>query len=65
MPRYVIERESLGIGAWSRQQCQKAAEKSRAVLRELGPEIQSLTSYATSDRLYCVYIAAGPDLIKK
>lgn len=65
MPKYVIEREIPGIGAWSPQQLQKAAEKSRAVLRELGSEIQWLTSYATSDRLYCVYIAPGPDLIKE
>jgi hypothetical protein len=43
MPTYVIEREIPGIGAWSPQQFQKAAEKSRAVLRELGPEIQWLT----------------------
>lgn len=30
-----------------------------------GPTISWLTSYATSDRLYCVYIAPGPDLIKE
>jgi Protein of unknown function (DUF4242) len=65
MPKYVIERDIPGVGAWSAQQRQKAAEKSRAVLRELGPEIQWVTSYATDDRLYCVYIAPGPDLIKE
>jgi hypothetical protein len=65
MPKFLIEREIPGIGAWSAGQLQKAAEKSRAVLRELGPEIQWLTSYVTGDRLYCVYIAPGPDLIKE
>ena len=65
MPRFVIEREIPGIGAWSPQQFQKAAERSRAVLRELGPEIQWVTSYATGDRLYCVYIAPGPELIRE
>jgi hypothetical protein len=65
MPKYVIEREIPGIGAWSPTQRQKAAEKSRAVLRELGPDIQWVTSYATDDRLYCVYIAPSPELIRE
>jgi len=65
MPRFVVEREIPGIGAWSGRQLQKVAEKSRAVLREMGPDIQWLTSYVTDDRLYCVYIAPGPDLIRE
>ena len=35
MPKFVVEREIPGIGAWSAGQRQKAAEKSRAVLREI------------------------------
>jgi hypothetical protein len=65
MPKFVIEREIPGIGTWSADRLQKAAEKSRAVLRELGPDIQWLTSYVTDDRLYCVYIASGPDLLEE
>ena len=65
MPKFVIEREIPGIGSWSAGKLQKTAETSRAVLRELGPDIQWLTSYVTDDRLYCVYIAPGPDLIKE
>lgn len=65
MPKFVIEGEIPGIGDWSPQQVEKAAERSRAVLRELGPEIPWLTSYRTDDRLYCVDIAPGPDLIKE
>lgn len=65
MPKFVVEREIPGIGTWSAQQLQKTAEKSRAVLREMGPDIQWLTSYATDDRLYCVYIAPGPELIRE
>jgi len=65
MPKFVVEREIPGIGAWSAGQRQKAAEKSRAVLREMGLDIQWLTSYVTDDHLYCVYIAPGPDLIKE
>lgn len=65
MPKFVIERDIPGIGAWSEAKRQKTAEKSRAVLRALGPEIQWLTSYVTGDRLYCVYIAPGPELIRE
>ena len=65
MPKYVIEREIPGIGEWGAEQIQKTSEKSRAVLRELAPEIQWLTSYVTADKLYCVYIAPNPDLIQQ
>ena len=65
MPKYVIEREIPGIGGWSAEQTQKAAETSRAVLGELGPDIQGLTSYVTADKLYCVYIAPSSDLIEE
>ena len=65
MPKYVIEREIPGIGGWSAEQTQKAAEKSRAVLGELGPDIQWLTSFVTADKLYCVYIAPSSDLIEQ
>ena len=61
MPKFVVEREIPGIGAWSAGQPQK----SRAVLREMGPDTQWLTSYVTDDRLYCVYIAPGAHLIKE
>ncbi len=65
MPKFLIEREIPGIGAWSAGQRQKAAEKSRAVLRELGPEIQWSTSCVTGDRPYCVCIAPHPELIRE
>ena len=65
MPKFLIEREIPGIGAWSAGQRQKAAEKSRAVLLEMGPEIQWVTSYVTGDRPYCVCIAPGQELIRE
>ena len=39
------------------QQVQAVAEKSCAVLRGLGPQIQWLQSYVTDDKIYCIYIA--------
>jgi Protein of unknown function (DUF4242) len=34
-------------------------------LDRLGPQIQWLESYVTDDKLYCIYIAPGPELIRK
>ena len=65
MPKYVIEREIPGIGGWSAEQIQKTSGTSRAVLRELGPDIQWLTSYVTADKLYCVYIAPDEEAVRQ
>ena len=65
MPKYVVERDIPGAGGWSPEQLQKIAEKSRGVLRDLGPEIQWVTSYVTDDKLYCVYIAPSPALVRE
>jgi hypothetical protein len=65
MPKYVIERDLPGAGALSRDQLRGVAQKSRAVLEELGPQIQWLESYVTGDKLYCVYIAPSEELIRE
>ncbi len=59
MPKYVIERELPGAGKLSAQELQGISEKSRAILSEMGPQIQWLHSYVTDDKVHCVYI--GPD----
>jgi hypothetical protein len=64
MPKFVIEREIPGVGSWPAEKLQAAARKSVEVLRALGPDIQWLESYVTGDRLYCVYIAPGEELIR-
>ena len=63
MPKFVVERDIPGAGAWTHDQRKKAAARSREVLRELGPEVQWLESYVTDDKLYCVYIAPSEALI--
>jgi len=64
MPKYVIEREIPGIGQWPADKLRAASRKSVEVLKSLGPDIQWLESYVTGDRLYCVYIAPGEELIR-
>jgi cell division inhibitor SulA len=65
MPKYVIERELPGAGKMSRDQLQGISEKSCGVLRNLGPQIQWLTSYVTDDKLYCVYIAPNAEMVRE
>lgn len=57
MPKYVIEREVPGAGQLSAPELQAISQKSCGVLGEMGPQIQWLQSYVTSDKIYCVYIA--------
>lgn len=63
MPKYVIEREVPGAGEFSAEDRQRFSEESNAVVRDLGPEIQWLHSYYTTDKIYCVYVADNEDVI--
>jgi hypothetical protein len=63
MPKYVIEREVPGAGELSRVERQRISQESNTVVRDLGPEIQWLHSYYTTDKVYCVYVAESEDII--
>jgi hypothetical protein len=65
MPKFLIERDIPGAGNLSPKQLQEAADKSRSVLHNLGPDIQWIQSYVTGDKLYCVYIAPTETLIQE
>jgi hypothetical protein len=65
MPQYVIERTLPGAGNLTPEQLKGVAQKSNGVLKELGPEIQWLHSYVTGDKIYCVYNAPNPDLVRE
>lgn len=64
-PKYVIEREIPGAGKLSEQELQAVSQKWCGVLNEMGPQIQSLQSYLTSDKLYCVYIAPDAEAVRE
>ena len=64
MPKFLVEREIPGTDQWRGEPRQKASQKSVAVLRELGREIQRGESYVADDKLYCVYIALSAELIR-
>jgi len=65
MPKFIIERDVPGAGRLSADELQAIAQRSCAVLRGLGPEIQWLESHVTDDKLYCVYIAPDAELIRR
>lgn len=65
MPKYVIEREIPNAGALSGEELQAIAQRSCAVLRELGPAIQWVQSYVTEDKITCVYIAPSADVVRE
>ena len=64
MPKFVIEREIQGAGAFSDRDLKAASQKTSRALREL-PEVQWLQSYVTGDKLYCVYISPNEEQIRE
>ena len=65
MPKFVIERETPGLGNLSDSEIRQISAKSVAILREMGPEIQWLQSYVTGDKLYCVYLAPDEATVRE
>ncbi|HEX2527578.1 MAG TPA: DUF4242 domain-containing protein [Geminicoccus sp.] len=64
MPEFVIERTMPGAGKLSPAELKAASQTSCAVLRDLGPDIQWVQSYVTDDKIYCIYRAPDPQLIR-
>ena len=65
MPKFIIERNMPGVGNLTSADLKGASEKSSAVLRDLGPDVQWVQSYVTDDKIYCVYIASNEDLVRR
>ena len=65
MPKYVIEREMPGAGNMTSEEKRGGAEKSNAVIDELGDQIEWVHSYVTADKIYCIYIAPSQEVIQQ
>ena len=65
MPRYLIEREIPNAAALSAADLQGISQRSCAVLRQLGPDIEWVQSFVTQDRITCVYVAPSAELIRE
>ena len=65
MPKFLIEREIPGAGDLSAEQLQAISQKSCAVLRGMGPQVQWVQSYVTGDKVYCVYVAPDEAAVRE
>jgi hypothetical protein len=65
MRKFLIERSVPGAATMSPQDLQGISAKSVSVLRDLGPDVQWVHSYVLDDKLYCVYHATDPELIRE
>jgi hypothetical protein len=65
VPKYVIERSIPGAGKLSAKELAGISRKSCSVLQNLGPQIQWVQSYVTSDKIYCVYIAPNAEMVRE
>jgi hypothetical protein len=65
MPRYVIEREIPGAGMLSPDELRVISQKSVGVLSEIGQGLSWLQTFVVEDKMYCIYDAAGPELIRE
>ena len=65
MPKYVIEREIPGAGKLSSEQLKGISQTSCGVLSKMGPQIQWVQSYVTTDKIYCIYNAPNEELVRE
>ncbi len=65
MPKFVIEREIPGAGKLTKEQLHAIAQTSCAVLNVMGPSIQWVHSYVTTDKIYCIYNAPNEEMVRE
>ncbi len=63
MPKYVVEREVPGAGNLSAEQLKSISQTSCGVLQHMGPQIQWVHSYVTTDKIYCIYVAPNIEMV--
>ncbi|HEY4320057.1 MAG TPA: DUF4242 domain-containing protein [Gemmatimonadales bacterium] len=65
MPQYLIERNIPGAGKLSAADLKAISQKSCGVLNEMGPQIQWVHSYVTSDQIVCLYRAPNEAMVRE
>ncbi|HAO45798.1 MAG TPA: DUF4242 domain-containing protein [Chitinophagaceae bacterium] len=65
MKTYLIEREIPDAGKLTPEQLKGISQKSCSVITELGPDIQWIHSYVTGNKIYCIYKATNPEVIRE
>lgn len=65
MPKDLIERTVPSAGAMSADDLRQLSGHSKEVLRALGPDIQWVHNYVRGDKIYCLYNARDPEIIRE
>lgn len=65
MPKYVIERTMPGAGLLSPAELRTASAASNEALAALSPRVTWQQSYVTEDKIFCVYVAEDPTVIRE
>lgn len=65
MPKFIIEREIAGAGSLTPEQLKGISQTSCGVLNKMGPQIQWVQSYVTTDNIYCIYNAPNEEMVRE
>jgi hypothetical protein len=65
MKTYLIERDIPGASTLSPADLKGISQKSCTVLKEMGPRIQWQQSYIVGNKIFCVYKAENPELLRE
>ena len=65
MTKFLIERTVPGASKLSAEALQQIAEKSNAVVAQLGEPYTWITSYVAGDKLYCVHEAESAETVRR
>lgn len=65
MPKYVIERSMPGAGRLSAAELRAASAVSNEALAALSPRVKWQQSYVTDNKIFCVYVAEDPEVIRE
>ena len=60
----MIEREIPSIGGAEEAEFRAIARRSNETIRNIGPDIQWIESHVTADKIFCVYLATGEEVIR-
>lgn len=65
MKKYVVERILPGAGNLSPQELQALAESSVEIIRRMGRPYHWIQSFITEDKIYCIHIVEGEEMIRE
>jgi hypothetical protein len=63
MPKYVIERMVPNAGQMNPDELKKVAQNFCEVITKMGSQVQWINSFVTSEKIYCVYLAATKEIV--